>query len=213
MEFYQIIKNNLSEILAESTAYGLPKIFKSKRLFLKLFWLVFFILGSIASIYFTIQSANNYLKYEVIPQISKISQDPMPFPTITFCPPIPTLFENKSINDLFKFDIYDWKTYTNLDNYLERISTLEYGDCFHFNSGRNMSGHSIPFLKQIGQEKQYCLTISFNKINISNNSSIKIWINDYSSFLINFIYHLIVDRATTVANLENLFRHHHDVHS
>jgi len=181
MQFYEVIKSNLSDILAESTAYGLPKIFKSKRLFLKLFWLVFFILGSIASIYFTIQSINNYLKYEVIPQISKISQDPMPFPTITFCPPNPALFENKSINDLFKFDSYGWKIYTNLDNYLERFSTLEYGDCFHFNSGRNMSGHSIPILKQIGQEKQYCVTISFNKLNISNNGPIKIWINDYSS--------------------------------
>ena len=144
MQFYEVIKSNLSDILAESTAYGLPKIFKSKRLFLKLFWLLFFILGSTASIYFTIQSINNFLRiYEVIPQISKISQDPMPFPTITFCPPNPALFENKSINDLFKFDSYGWKIYTNLDSYLERFPTLEYGDCFHFNSGHNMSGNKF----------------------------------------------------------------------
>ncbi len=79
------IKINLSEILAESTAYGLPRIFKSKRNFLKLFWLVFFLLGSIVSVYFTVKAINNYLEYEVIPKIEIINLYQIQFPTITFC--------------------------------------------------------------------------------------------------------------------------------
>ena len=44
----RIIKN-LTEMLSDSTAYGLPKIFRSKRLVLKLFWFAFFLMGFVTS--------------------------------------------------------------------------------------------------------------------------------------------------------------------
>jgi hypothetical protein len=60
----KLIQNNLCEMLGESTSYGLPRIFKSKRIFFKFFWLLFFIMGFIASFYFVIEATNNYLKYD-----------------------------------------------------------------------------------------------------------------------------------------------------
>ncbi len=63
---FQKIKTNLSEMLAESTANGLPRIFKSKKIFFKIFWFSFFILGNIASFYYIIKAIDNYLVYDVI---------------------------------------------------------------------------------------------------------------------------------------------------
>ena len=85
MNKFHEIKTNLSEILGESTAYGLSKIFKSKRLFFKIFWLAFILFGSIASIYFIFNAIQNYFKYEVIPKIEIIHENTISLPTITFC--------------------------------------------------------------------------------------------------------------------------------
>ena len=60
MEF-QKIRTNISEMLAESTA-GLPRIFKSK----KIFWFAFLILGNIASFHYIIKAINNYLEYMML---------------------------------------------------------------------------------------------------------------------------------------------------
>ena len=139
----QEIKNNLSEILGESTAYGLPKIFKSKRIFLKIFWLAFFLMGSIASIYYIVQSINSYLLYEVIPKIEIINENPMQFPTITFCN------NDKSFNkDLIDFCSFNKKQNNCIDNFQMFYSTWyeHSGNCLQFNSGRNSS---IPILNSI----------------------------------------------------------------
>ena len=37
---FSTLKKNLSEMLSASFAYGVPKIFLSKRLFFKIFWKV-----------------------------------------------------------------------------------------------------------------------------------------------------------------------------
>jgi hypothetical protein len=76
MNLLQQVKTNLSEILSESTAYGLPKVFKSKRVFFRIYWLAVIILGSIATIYFTVESINSYLKYEKIPKTEIKDENP-----------------------------------------------------------------------------------------------------------------------------------------
>lgn len=80
MEF-QKIRTNISEMLAESTAYGLPRIFKSKKIFFKIFWFAFFILGMITSFYYIIKAINNYLEYDVIYQRTT---NPMPFQQLQY---------------------------------------------------------------------------------------------------------------------------------
>jgi hypothetical protein len=103
---FQEIKINLIEILSESTSYGLPKVFKSKRTILKLFWLAFFLMGSIVSIYFTVDSINSYLKYEVIYQKNIIYENPMQFPTITLCI-YDSSYLNKSLKSLITLCEFD----------------------------------------------------------------------------------------------------------
>jgi hypothetical protein len=85
MNLFQEIKTNLSEILSESSEYGVPKVFISKYFFFKIFRLAFTLFGSIFSIYFIIDSIESYLNYEVIPKIEIIDENLISFPTKTFC--------------------------------------------------------------------------------------------------------------------------------
>jgi len=179
----KLIQNNLCEMLGESTSYGLPRIFKSKRIFFKFFWLTFFITGCIASFYFVIEATNNYLKYEAIQKIEYVYLNQMPFPAITICPwnMSPFIF-NKSFVEIFQdqdcyFNGIDCKL--NAEKYFIKFTSVYFGDCLLFNSGKNMSGNSIPILNitKVG---------NFNGFYMSfKNISIRIWISDQS--LIPFI--------------------------
>jgi hypothetical protein len=80
-----MILNTLSKLLKDSTAYGVPKIFKRDKLFLKIYWLIFVLLGTSASSYYTFATIINYFKYDVVTKIESVYEQPMLFPTITFC--------------------------------------------------------------------------------------------------------------------------------
>jgi len=172
------IKINLSEILAESTAYGLPRIFKSKRNFLKLFWLVFFLLGSIVSVYFTVKAINNYLEYEVIPKIEIINLYQIQFPTITFCS---NGFANKTFKEICDTCSFDGDNdcRMNSENYFSKFYSYQFYEyCLQFNSGKNMSNHSIPFLNTtVGGESDYGLNLVF----FQEIPSVFIYIDDIES--------------------------------
>jgi len=175
MKLLKEIKTNLSNILGESTAYGLPKVFKSKRSFFNFFWLAFILFGGIASIYFIADSIQNYLKYEVIPKTKIIRESQLTFPTITFCS------SDKSLDkDQIYFCSFNKENNSCIDyfQYFQMFSdSMNGGICLQFNSGKNsFSNHSIPILKSTSGGLQSGLIISF-KINMS----IQIWIDDPSS--------------------------------
>jgi hypothetical protein len=172
------IKINLSEILAESTAYGLPRIFKSKRNFLKLFWLAFFLLGSIFSVYFSVKAINNYLEYEVIPKIEIINLYQIQFPIITFCS---NGFTNKTFKEIFDTCSFDGDNdcRINSEKYFSKFYSYQFDQyCLQFNSGKNMSNHLIPFLNTtVGGESNYGLNLVF----FQEIPSVFIYIDDIES--------------------------------
>jgi len=59
----------LTELFLYSITYGISNVFKRNHIFSKLFWLLFFILGVIASTYYTFVSIIEYLNYEVLTSI------------------------------------------------------------------------------------------------------------------------------------------------
>jgi len=170
------LKENLSEILSDSHAYGLPKIFRSKRFFLKVYWFVFLIMGSLASIYYTVDAVNSYLQFDVITLTESRYEQPMLFPTISFCPYDNNAYNNKplkSIVDICWFSL-DHSCEYNPDNYFEKFKTFK-GDCYRFNSGKNMSGHSIPlFYSTIGGRDD-----SFY-LRLKGNARLQLWIHQAS---------------------------------
>jgi len=77
--------NTLTKLLKDSTAYGVPNIFKRDKIFLKIYWLIFVLLGTSVSSYYTFATIINYFKYDVVTKIESVYEQPMIFPTITFC--------------------------------------------------------------------------------------------------------------------------------
>jgi len=175
MNLTKEIKSNLSEILSESTAYGLPKIFKSKRIFFKLFWLAVIIAGSILTIYFTNESISNYLKYEKISKIEIIKEKQIQFPTITFCS---KSFNKQTIQDSISKCLFNKKDC--IDQFQMFYSFLNEINCFQFNSGKNKSNHSIPIQNSTFADMHYGLKISFKN---NDNMSIEIYIDDPLSII------------------------------
>jgi hypothetical protein len=147
----KIIFKNLSEIFSQSTLFALPKIFESKRVFFKIFWFIYFIGASIITFWQITKVFNLYFTYEVSTQIKSVFEQPMPFPTISFCPNDPNskAFDNKSLSEdileaCWDFDGNDCRI--NFGNYFESFESGGSGTCYRYNSGRNMSGHSIPIM-------------------------------------------------------------------
>jgi len=144
----KIITENLSDMLSQSTVYGLPKVFNSKRIFFKIFWIIYFIGASIFTISQVSSAINRYYDHEVLTQIKSIYQQPMDFPTISFCPIKPFAFENKSLKSILTHckDFYDDDCGENFEKYFESFESETYGTCYRYNSGRNMSGHPTEII-------------------------------------------------------------------
>jgi hypothetical protein len=69
----------------------------------------------------------------------------MPFPTVSFCPYIEKALDDKPLGSFIQecWHNLDRDCQYNPENYFESFRTHR-GVCYRFNSGKNMSGHSIP---------------------------------------------------------------------
>jgi len=141
---FKLMVENFTEIFESSTAYGVPKIFRSKRSILKIFWSIFFVIFNAASIYFVYDSITDYLEYDVITQVQNIYQHPMPFPTVSLCPKDVNSWDNRAVKQLFRNLKFN-NIKLNAKFFFEKFNTFR-GDCFRFNSGKNISNHSVSIL-------------------------------------------------------------------
>ncbi len=164
--------------VSNSTAYGLPNLVKSKRLFHKLMWLFFMVSSTSASIWYIISSISNYFKYDTVTLIKSVYEQPSRFPTISFCSYNGKSFDNKSLNE-FITDLnfgYNLSLKNNLQNYFDPFYTLDYGQCYHINSGRNIRKQNVGFLYSIIGGLDDSLSLYMNI-----SSELLIWIHNETS--------------------------------
>ncbi|CAF1010992.1 unnamed protein product [Brachionus calyciflorus] len=79
------IKNVTLDIILSSTSHGLPNIFRSSNLYIKLMWIFFTLISSGLLAYMVTQSIMNYFKYEVTTKTRVKTEFKSTFPTITVC--------------------------------------------------------------------------------------------------------------------------------
>ena len=136
----------LLESASNSTAYGLPNLVKCKRLFQKLMWLFFMILSTSASFWYIISAFSDYLDYGVVTVVKNAYEHPIQFPTVSFCSYNFKSFEKKKLSQIItqcQFG-YDQTLTNNLENHFESFFSY-LGQCYRFNSGKNLTNHKIPF--------------------------------------------------------------------
>ena len=87
------IDKNLSRKLQEETIkpisswtlHGLPNVFRTKYILIKIVWIILFLTALGVSIYFVYNTIEEYLRYEVTTLVRSINVDEMDFPVITIC--------------------------------------------------------------------------------------------------------------------------------
>ena len=79
------IKNTLHDVVLSSTSHGLPNIFKSKRILLKIIWTLFFLISLGYCSFSIIKTINSYFNWEYLTKIEDFRENPTEFPAITVC--------------------------------------------------------------------------------------------------------------------------------
>ena len=129
-------------LLSSSIAYLLSPI-RSKRLLIKIVWIIFLIVLLFSSFYYVILNILDYLKYDTTTSIYEINELESEFPTISFCLKNNLIFEI----DIKEFYFNNIKLIEEWKNHMESYRDPMMGQCYRFNSGLNMSNQSIPIKK------------------------------------------------------------------
>lgn len=168
------IKSNLIELISNSTAYGVAKTLKSKRLVMRIFWLLFIVFGSAASAYYVQNAIVDYFNYDVSTKIESVYQHPMAFPTLTICPHRAKAFDNKQLQDLIENFEFSLDARLDLNKYFEAFYSQGCGKCFRFNSGSN-GNQSIPVLNSTigGRDDSFFLVFK-----PTVNTGLLVWVHE-----------------------------------
>jgi hypothetical protein len=80
-----LLKKKLKQLLSDSTANGIPNVFKIEGFLNKIFWLIFSLLATSFSVYYSLKAIDDFFNYNFVTQIENVYQQPLQFPTITIC--------------------------------------------------------------------------------------------------------------------------------
>lgn len=81
LSYYEVIR----ECLSESTAHGIPYVFRRDQISIKLAWLLCTFLSAGVCGYIVSKSISDYFSYETVTKAQTIFETPAIFPTISIC--------------------------------------------------------------------------------------------------------------------------------
>jgi hypothetical protein len=136
-------KTPIKEIISSSSLVFLLNPIRSRRSSIKLVWIIFLIGFLFGSIYYVTLNILDYLQYETTTSIYEILEQESEFPTISICS-----MKNSNFNIEMLYILFQNEEMTNeWQNHMESFTDNEYGNCYRFNSGYNLSNQSIPIKK------------------------------------------------------------------
>jgi hypothetical protein len=128
---WENIKEISLELLSSTSIHGLPNIIRTKNWFIRIIWIICFMIALILCIFLITQSITNYLLFEVTTKIRIFYEYPSDFPSVTICDTNPfktnisfnfirEVLRNYSIDEGVLTnrtdDIYLTKLYNDIDN-------------------------------------------------------------------------------------------------
>ena len=177
------MKKEIKELLLACTAYGVSNLFRSKNLFSKILWIFFLFLSATGSCFYIYDAISTYLSHEIVTVIETQYEQPTQFPTVTLCSG-DKYFNGKNLTELIMNDEnsrfgYDFDIKENPDDHFETFINQEYGKCFRFNSGKNISNHSILIKNSTvgGQDDSFTLNINSPETCETKKCRIYVWIH------------------------------------
>ena len=101
------IKKSTIELIETSSIQGFPNLFRTKRSFLKMMWILSLVLSTSACVYYETKTILDFFDYEVVTSIKTVNEPYLEFPTISICSQYNKSFKFEII--YFYFNFYDWK--------------------------------------------------------------------------------------------------------
>jgi len=174
-------KTPIKEIISSSSLSYLLSPIRSKRLFIKLVWLIFLILFLFGSIYYVVVNVLDFLQYETTTSIFTINESESEFPTISFCNIRNSNFKIEITNFWFQNEDLNEKW----QNQIEFYTDISYGHCYRFNSGLNYSNQSVPIKKVIKSGLDQGLWLDIYSNTSSYSEALMIYIHNHTRIPVN----------------------------
>jgi hypothetical protein len=76
------IKERLVEYSQYSSYHGIPNLFRTNNIVVKVLWIIFFLVSAATCFYLTLESIWSYLAYDVTTKIVAIPDAPSTFPEV-----------------------------------------------------------------------------------------------------------------------------------
>ena len=132
----------IRHLLENSALPGVANLLRSKHVFVKILWIICYIILLIACGIFLYETLTGYFEYEVVTNIDKIREEEAQFPAVSFCitpEPFPNVIP--PLKDILKFCTFesvecDW---TNFEPYTDNFLNI----CYRFNSGKNYFNKTV----------------------------------------------------------------------
>ena len=169
----EAIKTVTFERLSATTFHGIPHLCREKITILKVIWILFILTSICACAYFVTKTTLNYLNHDIVTISNSINEQRSQFPTVSFCRIGDSLTDLPIISCLFNFNNCSLNDFVSFND-------TNYGTCYRFNSGKNMTNGKIPILESISSGPRYGLNLDFN---LSQASSIEF--NELALFIHN----------------------------
>ena len=138
------IKKSLKDLVLASTSHGLPSIFRTERIVLKIMWLCFLLGSSGVGFYMVVTAVQGYLDFDVVVKIRLIKEIPTEFPTISFYfSDFDRAYDNYSLDNRLISCTFNTKlcSASDFEDITDPKTKSRY---FKFNSGKNSTGQKIP---------------------------------------------------------------------
>ena len=172
MKKIKLMKETFLSIIDASTVHGLPNIFRTTLIILKLIWFLSTTVSVLACAFFILQSINDYLNFDFVTNIESIDDQNLQFPTVSFCSTSFNFDKVLSLQSILKQCYYknDPDCFYNSNNYFEPYNDTLFRKCYRFNRAINMKDNttSLP-----GRTSGLILSIAETK-------GLKIFIHNYS---------------------------------
>ena len=165
------MKNAGHKLVTNSSVFGLPRIFQTENILVKIIWLVMILFSSSCGLYVIGKNITDFFQYDVSTQIKLIKSETMTFPSIVICDNIavPNI-TNKIDSQRFK------ESELSLSRDFESFRLGEMFDCLRFNGYRNPENTLNLF--EVNSNDSLNTGLSLRLENVSN-SRILIYIRDY----------------------------------
>jgi hypothetical protein len=138
-------KNPVKEILSATSLQFILSPIRSKRILIKIMNSCFLILSMCLTIYLVVLNITEFLMYETTTSITIINDKEPQFPIVAFCQFGNSTLGNSLYGNITSFYLNDEELTTEWENYFEYFQDSSINrKCYRFNSGINMTNHSIP---------------------------------------------------------------------